>query len=78
VTDDRKQLLESLEGNLALEIVLPVLREIARYIAGSEAKPPEVVIPVTTSDLRYQRQLFRMQSGLCQKCGQPHGGSYHG
>ncbi len=78
MTDDRKQLLESLEGNLAFELVLPVLREIARYIAGSESKPPEVTIPVTTSDLKYQRQLFRLQSGLCQKCGQPHGGGSHG
>lgn len=74
----QKELLESLEGSMALAVLLPLLREIAHFIASSESKAPEISIPVTTSDLKYLRHVYRLKSGLCQHCGREHGANHEG
>lgn len=60
--DDERMLLTSFEGAAAFRIVLPLIREIALYIAG-RGQPPKVAesLPDLTADAALERARYRQE-----------------
>lgn len=60
LADDERLLLASAEGWMAFQLLLPLIREAAIYIAGHGACPPRLAeIPALKSELAWQRLMYR-------------------
>ena len=60
LADDEQLLLASVEGWAAFQLLLPLIREAAIYIAGHGAVPPKLAeIPALKSELAWQRLMYR-------------------